>query len=120
MSTVKLYVKHGKSTHDITADSSTLVSDVMQQIQQVTGVLTRDQKLVCQGKVLLPNSTLEALKVKTGSKLMLLAGGSQTQVPPDALSQGVDTLGPMAYTKPKQGRKKLLHWPFSRVKLLRN
>lgn len=80
MSAVKLSIKHGKSTHEVTADSSTFVSDIMQQIEQMTGVLARDQKLVCQGKVLNPKSSIEESKLKSGSKLMLLAGGSQTQV----------------------------------------
>ena len=80
MSKLKLTVKHGKSTYEVTVDDSDLVSGVMQRIEQLTGVPMREQKLVCQGKVLPPTSSLQASKVKSGAKLMLLAGGSQTQV----------------------------------------
>lgn len=80
MSTLKLTIKHGKASYDISADGSSLVSDLMQQIEGLTGVLIREQKLVCQGKVLSSAVSLEASKVRSGAKLMLLAGGSQTQV----------------------------------------
>ena len=80
MSTLKLTIKHGKASYDISADGSSLVSDLMQQIERLTGVLIREQKLVCQGKVLNSAASLEASKVRSGAKLMLLAGGSQTQV----------------------------------------
>lgn len=80
MSNLKLTVKHGKSTYEVMVDDSDLVSGVLQRIEHLTGIPTREQKLVCQGKVLPPTSSLQASKVKSGAKLMLLAGGSQTQV----------------------------------------
>lgn len=80
MSVLKLSVKHGKDTYEISAEQSSLVADIMQQIEQLTEVFVKEQKLVCQGKVLNPSSSLEASKIKSGAKLMLLAGGGQTKV----------------------------------------
>jgi hypothetical protein len=75
-----LYVKHGPSTHQLTETEDAGVSKLMQDIEELTGVPARHQKLICQGKVLDTAATLKALKVKNGSKLMLMTSGSQTQV----------------------------------------
>ncbi|KAK9807010.1 hypothetical protein WJX72_010701 [[Myrmecia] bisecta] len=77
---MKLVVKHGKETCELDCGAEAKVEDVMAQLETLTGVITRKQKLIFQGKVLLPSQTLEAAKLKEGSKLMLMAGtGVQTQ-----------------------------------------
>lgn len=77
---LRLLIKHGQSTHQIEAPEDAAVVQVMEDIEKVTGVPTRHQKLICQGRVVDPTSTLKALKLKTGAKLMLMTSGSQTQV----------------------------------------
>ena len=77
-----LSVKHGQSIYQVTETEDAGVSMLMQHIEELTGVPVRCQKLICQGKVLDTAATLKALKVKNGSKLMLISSGSQTQVTP--------------------------------------
>ena len=77
-----LSVKHGQSTYQLTETEDAGVSVLMQHIEELTGVPVRCQKLICQGRVLDTAATLKALKVKNGSKLMLMTSGSQTQVTP--------------------------------------
>ena len=77
-----LSVKHGQATYQLTETEDAGVSMLMQKIEELTGVPVRQQKLICQGKVLDAAATLKALKVKSGSKLMLMTSGSQTQVTP--------------------------------------
>lgn len=77
-----LSVKHGQSTYQLKKTEDAGVSTLMQDIEELTGVPVRHQKLICQGKVLDTAATLKALKVKNGSKLMLMTSGSQTQVTP--------------------------------------
>ncbi|DBB00038.1 TPA: hypothetical protein ACH3X1_013897 [Trebouxia sp. C0004] len=74
-----LSFKHGQSTYQLTEIEDAGVSMLMQDIEELTGVPVRHQKLICQGKVLDPAATLKALKVKNGSKLMLMTSRSQTQ-----------------------------------------
>ncbi|KAL0038769.1 hypothetical protein WJX79_007174 [Trebouxia sp. C0005] len=74
-----LSVKHGQSTYQLTKSEDAGLSVLMQDIEELTGVPVRYQKLICQGKVLDTAATLKALKVKNGSKLMLMTSGSQTQ-----------------------------------------
>ena len=75
-----LHVKQGKCVHQVTVKQDAKMSEVMQTIEQVTEVPVRQRKLICQGKVLDSNSTVEALNLKQGSKLMLVTAGGQTQV----------------------------------------
>lgn len=78
--TLTLHVKHGKCTHQVTVKQDTRMLEVLQIIEQLTEVPVRQQKLICQGKVLDSNSTVEGSNLKQGSKLMLMAAGGQTQV----------------------------------------
>lgn len=78
-----LHVKHGKSSHPVTVKQDTRMSEVMQILEQLTEVPTRQQKLICQGKGLDLNSTVESLNLRQGSKLMLMTAGGQTQVRQD-------------------------------------
>ena len=77
---LNLHVKHGKCTHQVSVKQGTRILEVMQTIEQLTEVPLRQQKLICQGKVLGSNSTVESLNLKEGSKLMLMTAGGQTQV----------------------------------------
>lgn len=78
--TLTLQVKHGKSTHQVSVEQDAKVLEVMQLIEQVTEVPIRQQKLICQGKVLDSSSTVKGSNLKTGSRLMLMTAGGQTQV----------------------------------------
>ena len=75
-----LHVKHGKCSHQVCVGEEAKLSEVMHSIEQLTDVPARNQKLICQGKVLDANSIVQALKLKDGSKLMLMTAGGQTQV----------------------------------------
>lgn len=75
-----LHVKHGKCTHQVTVKLDTRMLEVMQITEQLTQVPVQQQKLICQGKILDSNSTVEDLNLKQGSKLMLMTTGGQTQV----------------------------------------
>ncbi|KAL3143090.1 hypothetical protein ABBQ38_003364 [Trebouxia sp. C0009 RCD-2024] len=77
--TLTLQVKHGKSTHQVSVEQDAKVLEVMQLIEQVTEVPIRQQKLICQGKVLDSSSTVKGSNLKTGSRLMLMTAGGQTQ-----------------------------------------
>lgn len=75
-----LHVKHGRCTHQVTVKQDTKMLEVLQIVEQLTEVPVRQQKLICQGKVLDFNSTVEGVNLKQGSKLMLMTAGGQTQV----------------------------------------
>lgn len=93
-----LHVKHGKSSHPVTVKQDTRMSEVMQIVEQLTEVPTRQQKLICQGKVLDSNSTIESLNLRQGSKLMLMTAGGQTQV-----SQITSSATPFPLHQPTSG-----------------
>lgn len=78
--TLTLQVKHAKSTHQVTVENDAKMLEVMLILEQVTDVPIRQQKLICQGKVLDSNSTVEGLNLKHGSRVMLMTAGGQTQV----------------------------------------
>ena len=75
-----LHVKHGKCLHQVVVKQDTRMAEVLQIIEQLTEVPVRQQKLICQGKLLDSNSTVEDSNLKHGSKLMLMTAGGQTQV----------------------------------------
>ena len=77
---LSLHVKHGKSTHNETVEQDAKVLELMQLIEQITEVPIRQQKLICQGKVLDSSSTVGGSHLKNGSRLMLMTAGGQTQV----------------------------------------
>lgn len=69
---LQLQVKHGTETLSVTAAATCTVQQLKQQLEQLTGLFVRNQKLIFKGKVLADASTLEACKLITGSKVMLL------------------------------------------------
>lgn len=78
--TLTLQVRYGKSTHHVSVEQNAKVLEVMQLVEQVTEVPIRQQKLICQGKVLDSSSTVEGSNLTNGSRLMLITAGGQTQV----------------------------------------
>ena len=77
-----LHVKHGKTAHQVQVKRDARMLAVMQTIEHLTEVPIRQQKLICQGKVVDSNSTVEGSNLKQGSKVMLMTAGGQTQVIP--------------------------------------
>jgi leucine-rich repeat protein SHOC2 len=69
---LQLQIKHGSETLAISAAAACTVQQLKQQLEQLTGLFVRNQKLIFKGKVLVDASTLEACKLTTGSKVMLL------------------------------------------------
>lgn len=57
------------------------VDELTSKVEEVTGVLARQQRLIHKGKVLAKGSSLAEAKLKDGSKVMLLSiSSSATQV----------------------------------------
>ena len=73
-------VKHGKSVCQLTVDEDTKIVTLMGDVEKLISVPVQQQKLIFQGKVLDPSSSVKNAKLKDGSKLMLMASGGQTQV----------------------------------------
>ncbi|EFJ18279.1 hypothetical protein SELMODRAFT_420321 [Selaginella moellendorffii] len=65
---LRVSVRHGQQTLDISLPSSARVSDLMERLQALTNVLPRGQKLIHKGKILTPDMTLAS-----GSKIMMMA-----------------------------------------------
>jgi len=93
-----LYVKHGPSTHQLTETEDAGVSKLMQDIEELTGVPARHQKLICQGKVLDTAATLkewikadvdDLRKPDTGSTSTVKCVNPHTQV--DMLCPAIGT-----------------------------
>lgn len=57
------------------------VDDLNEKVEEASGVLARHQRLIYKGKVLAKGTSLAELKLKHGSKVMLMASSSTaTQV----------------------------------------
>jgi hypothetical protein len=69
---VQLHIKHGTETLSVTTAATSTVQQLKQQLEQLTGLFVRNQKLIFKGKLLADASTLEACKLTTGAKIMLL------------------------------------------------
>ncbi|KAL3701336.1 hypothetical protein R1sor_019358 [Riccia sorocarpa] len=70
---ISITVKYGTNSYAISVSSNASVKDLMGRLQELTNILPRGQKLIFKGKVLDPESTLAAVKVTNGAKLMLVA-----------------------------------------------
>lgn len=70
---LQLNIKHGPKEHPVTVSANSTVLALKQQLESLTGVFVRNQKLIFKGKVLDDAATLEASKIGKGAKLMLLA-----------------------------------------------
>jgi hypothetical protein len=73
---VQLHIKHGTETLSVTTAATCTVQQLKQQLEQLTGLFVRNQKLIFKGKVLADASTLEACKLTSGAKIMLLQSES--------------------------------------------
>lgn len=82
MGEISVSLKYGSTSDVITIPSSCTLQQLLEIVEERTGVLTRKQKLICRGKILtaLPASTsLTAAGIRPGDKLMLLAGAAESQ-----------------------------------------
>ncbi len=77
-----LSIRQGPSVHSVKLEPGDTVASLMQQLEDLTGVFVRKQKLIFKGKVLAPSNVLTEIKgLKDGSVLMLVtAAGQMTQV----------------------------------------
>ncbi|KAF4716678.1 hypothetical protein FOZ62_019321, partial [Perkinsus olseni] len=65
-------VVQGKEKHNFTLDDRTRVSDVKAQLEPITGVPAKGQRLLVKGKERDDSVVLSSIGVKAGSKVMLL------------------------------------------------
>ena len=78
---LQLAVKHGPNTVEVELPEDASVAALQLELEQRTGLMTRKQKLIFKGKVLVGTQKLAECGVTNGAKLMLLAAdGVQTQV----------------------------------------
>lgn len=70
---LQLCVKYGLTDLSIELDHNSTVLQLKQQLQQLTGIFVRHQKLIYKGKILEDGASLDACKVGKAARLMLLA-----------------------------------------------
>ena len=73
METITVHVKHGPQDHQVALPATATVQQLKQELEPLTGLVKRQQKLIFKGKVLEDSSALTACKLVNGSKVMLLA-----------------------------------------------
>lgn len=74
-------VKFGKETFEIDIQEEATISELQNRIEEKTGILSRNQKLLFKGKTLSQNHSLKDAGIQSKSKIMLLATqGIQTNV----------------------------------------
>ncbi|XP_059297712.1 LRR repeats and ubiquitin-like domain-containing protein At2g30105 [Lycium ferocissimum] len=71
--TITVNVKFSGRSIPVEISSESTVKELKSLIQPLTNVLTRGQKLIFKGKVLVDEMTLKSLEVKNGAKIMLMA-----------------------------------------------
>lgn len=71
--------------NDSTDEREAKVDDLSDAIQSQLDVPTNNQKLIVKGKVLVKGDPLAKYGLKDGSKVMLMASGTLTQVSPQRL-----------------------------------
>lgn len=69
---LQLQLKYGAETLSVSKAATCTVQQLKQELEQMTGLFVRNQKLIFKGKVLADALTLDACKLTTGSKVMLL------------------------------------------------
>lgn len=74
-----LRVTHGRQAYSVQLDPTDTVRQLCDQLEQLTGVLARQQKLIHKSKVLQPSSPLKDTSLKSGDSILLLGAGGQTQ-----------------------------------------
>ncbi|XP_060175013.1 LRR repeats and ubiquitin-like domain-containing protein At2g30105 [Lycium barbarum] len=70
---ITVNVKFSGRSIPVEISSESTVKELKSLIQPLTNVLTRGQKLIFKGKVLMDEMTLKSLEVKNGAKIMLMA-----------------------------------------------
>ncbi|KAJ7514140.1 hypothetical protein O6H91_23G029900 [Diphasiastrum complanatum] len=84
---ITILVKHGNNTLQVSLPAAAKVRDLKEQLQHLTNVLPRGQKLIHKGKLLNCDATLRSANVGSGSKIMLLASQGIHQGPSPATSK---------------------------------
>lgn len=72
-SSIELFIKHGPQEHHVALASNATVAQLKQQLEALTSLMQRQQKLIFNGKVLDDHQTLTSYKLTSGSKVMLMA-----------------------------------------------
>ncbi|KAL9238905.1 hypothetical protein vseg_013273 [Gypsophila vaccaria] len=70
---VKLQIKYGGDTLKVSVSSDTTVWELKSELQRLTNVLPRGQKLIHKGTLLEDSKSLSSSRLTSGSKIMLLA-----------------------------------------------
>jgi hypothetical protein len=78
MSELALIVKMGSQEHQCSLPSTSTVGQLKAQLEPLTGLMMRQQKLIFKGKVLENHQPLTSCKLVSGAKLMLLAAQAST------------------------------------------
>ncbi|KAF6263586.1 hypothetical protein COO60DRAFT_1698667 [Scenedesmus sp. NREL 46B-D3] len=89
---LQLQLKYGAETLSVSKAATCTVQQLKQELEQLTGLFVRNQKLIFKGKVLADALTLDACKLTTGSKVMLLQSEGlpvkgQASTKPNAVAQ---------------------------------
>ncbi|XP_060175014.1 LRR repeats and ubiquitin-like domain-containing protein At2g30105 [Lycium barbarum] len=95
--TITVNVKFNSLSIPVEISSESTVKHLKSLIQPLTNVLSRAQKLICKGKVLVDEMTLESSKVRNGAKIMLIASRVGISVSCEAIArirEEVDKLSP--------------------------
>ncbi|XP_059297716.1 LRR repeats and ubiquitin-like domain-containing protein At2g30105 isoform X2 [Lycium ferocissimum] len=96
-STITVNIKFNGRSIPVEISSESTVKDLKSLLQPLTNVLSRGQKLIFKGKVLVDEMTLESSKVRNGAKIMLMASQGGTSVSCEAIArvrEEVDKLSP--------------------------
>ncbi len=76
---VSLLVKHGAVEHTVELPSAACrVGDLKGQLEALTGVFARQQKLIYRGKVLDDGLSLSEARLASGTRIMLLQGAGSS------------------------------------------
>jgi leucine-rich repeat protein SHOC2 len=78
MSDLALVVKLGSQEHQCCLSATSTVAQLKAQLEPLTGLMSRQQKLIFKGKVMEDSQSLTSCKLVSGAKLMLLAAQAST------------------------------------------
>uniref|UniRef100_A0A2N9J4K7 Ubiquitin-like domain-containing protein n=1 Tax=Fagus sylvatica TaxID=28930 RepID=A0A2N9J4K7_FAGSY len=99
-SNITITVKFSGRSIPVSLSHDSTITDLKSLLQPLTNVLTRGQKLIFKGKVLVDTMTLRALEVPNGAKVMLMAS--------QGLHQGDGPILKEAETAPRRVDNKLV------------
>ena len=75
-----LHVVHGRQKHRLDVKRSSSIQQVSEELESLTGVLARQQKLIHKSKILQQSLLVKDTTLQAGDSIMLLGTGGQTQV----------------------------------------